>query len=173
MLILVSSYHPPMFSSLIPCFSYVDSVFLLWSLCFLSSFIHCPPMSVWFPSCRSCFPLWSHCSFLISYVDYDPTLSSLMIPGWSCFPHYPHCPPWSPMSSMFLSLSSHVNLVSSLLILMMIAIKFVLPGHLLTDDVLPCFYFMPVSFLCGDYRGWLLIIFILNILLWWYLFLSF
>ena len=49
----------------------------------------------------------------------------------------------------------------------------------LVDDVLPLlssarwWCFMSVSSLRSDYRGWLLIIFILNILLWWSLFLSF
>ena len=103
----------------------------------------CPPWSPWCPPDLPCFLLMIPISSLISCFR-------------SCSHVISHCPPcYLPCWSWWWSWLN------------------------LSDDVLPCYHllandvFMPVSFLCGDYRGWLLIIFILNILLWWPLFLSF
>ena len=131
---------------------------------------NCPPgffiIIQWFPPCRSCYPPWflmlilfsprsmlvSHClpCFLLRFLMFPSLILSDFLPGrswWFRFSSlsfmFPPCWSWW---------WSRLNL---------------------SDDVLLCFCFMPVSFLWGDYRGWLLIIFILNILLWWYLFLSF
>ena len=42
----------------------------------------------------------------------------------------------------------YVSHVSFLLILMMIVIKSILPGHLLADDVLPCYHLLADDVFC-------------------------
>ena len=140
-------------------FLIIPSFFSCFSCCPMLSSYHPPGflLDLMFFSCFSCYPPWflmlimlSLLSSLISHVIPLSILISLLSS---------HCPPCS-------------FYVSSLLILMMIVIKSIWwCPPLLSSARWWCF--MSVLSLWSDYRGWLLIIFISNILLWWYLFLSF
>ena len=139
---------------------------MVWPECYLLLNSHCPPMPLIVLKVLShffltvltvslCFPPDSSMLILVSCLIPD---FSIVIPQVS-----------SLSSPRFLPFSSHV---SSLLILMMIVIKSIWwCPPLLSSARWWCF--MSVLSLRSDYRGWLLIIFILNISLWWYLFLSF
>lgn len=152
----ISLHCPPILSNVLPDFSYWSPGFLLSS--HVSSLI-------------SCYPPWSLCSShvssllilmmiviksdLLCFFPYDfmsLMLSSLVSHCFSLSSHW--FPPWSPCSSH----------VSSIMILMMIVIKSAWWCPPLLSSA--CWWcFLPVLSLWSDYRGWLLIIFILNILL--------
>ena len=184
-----------MMSSLIPCyppcfFHCLPIVLLdLYGLLMLSAIMIL--MMIVIKSDLPCFPLSSACSHQLRWclcppIDFllDPMLSSLLIMSISCFfmfshiipcypPILPRFPPWSLCSSPVIFLDLYV-------LLMFPSLWSWWWSRLnLSDDVLPLlssarwWCFLPVLSLWSDYRGWLLIIFISNILLWWSLFLSF
>ena len=150
-------HYSPCWSSIIPLFSSGFSLIPCYPPCFF----HCPPIDflldlmliLMMIVIKSVLPVFSYYPMLSSY---PPQVSSLISLFFSCYL------PWS-------LCSSHV---SSLLILIMIVIKSIWwCPPLLSSARWWCF--LSVLSLWSDYHGWLLIIFISNILLWWSLFLSF
>lgn len=170
------SQCPPWFLHCPPCWSWFppwSHVFLI-IICLLTSTSLMFMSSHWFPSWSPCF---SHVILLdLMFLMFSSLLILMMIE----MIFISHCLP--PLSSHVIPMSSLISYVlpvlfmflmfSALLILMMIVIKSIWwCPPLLSSARWWCF--LPVLSLWSDYRGWLLIIFILNILLWWPLFLSF
>lgn len=153
--------------------------------CYSPSYSHFPPRFLRSSACWWCFltvlPYFILCFSLISHISHViPQISSLIscflsdlpvfIPDFSIV--FSLFPMLSSLWSRFPLWSSCLSHVSSLLSLMMIVIKSIWWCPPLLSSA--CWWcFLSVLSLRSDYRGWLLIIFISNILLWWPLFLSF